>query len=155
MPLAFRLATPEDFPAAEKMVIDSFEPITWLKKLDQRYGPLNGLGWRQRWETRFAHAFRTQIALLGEEDGTLAAYASGNYDTAARVGFIDLLAVDRRFQGRGYGREMLRGMIDHFRSLGAGHVNLECLSDNDTGNSLYRSDGFEEVARSIRWWKRL
>ena len=153
--MTFRLARPEDYPRIEEMVIASFEPITWAKKLDERYGPPNGLDWRRRWQTRLAQAFATQIALLGEMDGALAAYASGTYDAATRAGFIDILAVDRRFQGRGYGRQMLRAMLDHFRSLGAEHAHLECLTDNEAGNQLYRTEGFEEVARSIRWWKNL
>ena len=36
----------------EDMVIESFEPITWLKKLDDRIGPLNGQDWRSRWHAR-------------------------------------------------------------------------------------------------------
>ena len=36
--------------------------------------------------------------------------------------------------------------------MGAAYVNLECLQDNDVGNSLSRSMGFVEVARSIRWF---
>lgn len=155
MSLSFRLATPADCPNLEPMVIDSFEPITWFKKVDDRFGPLNGRDWRQRWQARLAQAFRTQILLVGEAEGEIVAYASGAYNTDTRLGFIDLLAVDRRYQGRGYGREMLRGMLAHLRQLGAQHVHLECLADNDVGNHLYRSEGFVEVARSIRWFKKL
>jgi ribosomal protein S18 acetylase RimI-like enzyme len=35
---------------------------------------------------------------------------AGGVDGDDALAFIDLLAVDRRFQHRGYGREMLRGM---------------------------------------------
>jgi hypothetical protein len=34
---------------------------------------------------------------------------------------------------------------------GAVDANLDCLANNDPGNQLYRSEGFREVARSIRW----
>jgi ribosomal protein S18 acetylase RimI-like enzyme len=155
MPLRFRLAQPSEYSLLEELVIDSFEPITWIKKIDQRFGPLNGLDWRERWKLRMADALESQTVLVGESDGQIVAYASGTYDPRTRLGFIDLLAVDRRFQGRGYGREILRGMLGHLRELGATHVNLECLADNDVANNLYRSEGFEEVARSIRWWMRL
>ena len=64
--------------------------------------------------------------------------------------------MDRRFQGRGYGREMLRGMdAAHAEPGRAVHINLDCLTDNDAGNALYRSEGFEEVARQIRWFRKL
>ena len=139
----------------ERMIIDAFEPITWMKKADERFGPLNGRDWRQRWQSRVAHIFATQIVLLGETGGAIVAMASATIDPAARLGFIDLLAVDQRFQGRGYGREMLRGMLKHMKERGAVHAHLECLADNDAGNSLYRAEGFEEVARFIRWFIRI
>jgi hypothetical protein len=34
-------------------------------------------------------------------------------------------------------------------------VNLDCLTDNDSANALYASEGFEEVARHIRWFRKL
>ena len=45
---------------------------------------------------------------------------------------------------------MLRGAIEHFQQLGCQYVQLDCLTDNDTANALYRDEGFEEVARHIR-----
>ena len=155
MPLDFRIARASEFPQIEAMVIASFEPITWAKKLDARIGPLNGKDWRARWQTRMHHIFETQIILVGESAGELAAMASGTFDRDCALGFIELLAVDQRFQGRGYGRDMLRGMIAHFKSLGGVYVNLECLTDNDNANALYRSEGFEEVARQIRWFRKI
>ncbi len=155
MPLQFRPARPSDYPRLEKMVIDSFEPITWLKKVDDRFGPLNGKNWRERWRARFCHAFASQKTLVGEAGGRIVAYGSGNYDAEAKLGFIDLLCVDQRHQRKGYGREMLRGMMQFFREMGAEHVHLECLADNDAGNSLYRSEGFQEMARSVRWFAKI
>lgn len=155
MPLEIRLAEASDFAAIEALVIDSFEPITWQKKLDERIGPLNGRDWRARWQSRLAHVFQTQIVLLGESDGALAAMASGTLDRDSALGFIDILAVGREFQGRGLGREMLRGMMDHFQGLGCRYVHLDCLTDNESGNALYESEGFEEVARHIRWFRKI
>jgi len=155
MEISLRPATPADFAALEALVIDSFEPITWQKKLDQKIGPLNGRDWRQRWAARLRHIFATQVVLLGEAEGSLAAMATATIDRDAALGFIDVLAVGRNFQGRGLGRVMLRGMLDHLKSVGCNYVNLDCLTDNDAGNALYRSEGFEEVARHIRWFKRL
>lgn len=152
---AFRLATAADFAAAEALVLEAFEPITWQKQLDERVGPLNGHDWRARWHTRMQNIFVAQIVLLGELDGQLAALATGTVDANLALGFIDVLAVGRPFQGRGLGRQMLQGMIEHFRGLGCQYVNLECLCDNDTGNSLYQSEGFDEVARHIRWFRKI
>lgn len=153
--LSFRLATSADHPRLRRLIVDSFEPITWFKKLDEKLGPLNGVDWRGRWDTRLDKVFATQVILVGETEGEIAAAATGTLDTAVALGFIDLLAVDLKHQGKGYGRQMLRGMLDYFRSQGMQHANLECLTDNDRGNALYGSEGWEIVASSNRWFIQL
>lgn len=155
MALRFRMAAPSDYRALEKLTLESFEPITWLKKVDERFGPLNGKDWRTRWRKRFRRAFETQRVLVGEAEGAVVAFASGTIDEETRLGYIDLLAVDPRFHGKGYGREMLRGMLACFKEHGCVHAHLECLSDNDVGNSLYRSEGFTEMARSVHWFLKI
>src|SRR5258708_5061888 len=92
MPLAIRPAIASDLDAVQRLVMDSFEPITWQKKLDVQFGPLNGRDWRARWRSRLEKIFQTQIVLLGESDGLLAAMASGLVDRDSALGFIDVLA---------------------------------------------------------------
>lgn len=154
MPLRFRPAAPGEYADLETMVIDAFEPITWARTIDLRYGPPNGMDWRERWRRRMRDVFAAEIVLVGEAEGKVVTFASGTLD-AARIGFIDILCVHRDHQGRGYGRETLRAMLDHFRGLGALHCHLECLAGNEAGNRLYESEGFEEVARFLRWWIKL
>lgn len=155
MGLTVRPAGEDEYPAIEHLVIDSFEPITWQKKLDERVGRLCGRDWRQRWQARLQRIFQSQIVLVGHAEGALAAAASASLDHETALAFIDVLAVGRAFQGRGLGREMLRGTIEHLKQLGCQYVNLDCLTDNDAGNSLYASEGFEEVARHIRWFRKI
>jgi ribosomal protein S18 acetylase RimI-like enzyme len=50
---------------------------------------------------------------------------------------------------------MLQGALAHLKRLGGQFAQLDCLTTNLAGNALYRSEGFEEVARQIRWFKRL
>ncbi len=154
-PLLVRPAVSSDFPPLEALVIDSFEPITWQKKLDAAFGPLNGRSWRERWSARLKNIFATQIVLVGEADGQLAAMASATIDRDAALAFVDVLCVGRSFQGRGFGRQMLRAASDHYRQLGCRYINLDCLADNEAGNALYQSEGFQEVARHIRWFRKL
>src|SRR6478672_6040317 len=137
MQLTIRLATDNDHTALEKLVIDSFEPITWQKKLDADVGPLNGCDWRQRWANRLRKIFATQIVLVGEAEGRLAAMASATIDRESALGYIDVLCVGAGFQGRGLGRQMLRGVNEHLKTAGCQFVQLECLTTNEPGNSLY------------------
>jgi ribosomal protein S18 acetylase RimI-like enzyme len=155
MALEFRPATAAEQGQIEELVLESFEPITWFRKVDARFGPLNGRDWRTRWRARLQHIFETQTVLLGVGGGEIAAMSSGTLDRENTLAYIDLIAVDRRFRRRGYGREMLRGMMRHMQQQGARYVHLDCLSDNDTANALYRAEGFEEMARHIRWFRKI
>lgn len=155
MALTFRIASPQDHPGIERMVIASFEPISWVRKLQERFGPLNGQDWRASWRTRLGDAFASQIVLIGESGGELAAVACGKLDPVMAMAYIDILAVDRKFHGRGYGRETLRAMMAHFSGLGAQYVYLDCLTDNDNANALYRAEGFEAVMQQHRYFRKL
>ena len=155
MPLQIREASPADYDDVENMVVESFKPITWARTLDQRFGPLNGMDWRARWRLRLQKIFAEQIVLLGEADRVLVAMASGTIEKPTALAYIDLLAVAPGCQGHGYGRAMLNGCISHMRSLGAAYIHLDCLTNNDHANALYQAEGFEEVARQIRWFRKI
>jgi len=155
MVLNFRAARPEDYPRLQEMVIAGFEPITWARRVDQLFGPLNGKDWRERWRRRLAEVFAKQHVLVGEIQEQLVSMASASVDAEYRLGYIDLLAVHPQFQGRGYGRQTLRAMLAYLKQQGCEHVHLECLADNEAGNRLYRCEGFTEVAQFIRWFIRL
>ena len=155
MTLSLRPAELEDHVLIEQLVIDAFEPITWQKKLDGRFGPLAGSDWKQHWRARLRRVLETQIVLVGEADGALCGVTTATIERESALAFIDILAIARDFQGRGLGREMLRETIEHLRRMGCRYVHLDCLTDNDVGNALYQSEGFEEVARHIRWFRRI
>lgn len=153
MQLQIREAQPADHACLESLVLQSFEPITWQKKLDATWGPLNGCDWQERWRLRLSKIFAEQVVLVGEVEHELAAMATASIDRRAALAFLDVLAVGRNYQGRGLGRQMLRQAIAHYGTLGCKYVHLDCLVDNDVGNALYEAEGFREVARHIRWFK--
>lgn len=155
MVLAFREPSAADHDAIVAMVVRSFEPISWYRKLDARLEPLNGRAWDRRLEDRVRDALARQYVIIGEREGRLATYASGEYDARSRAAFLELLAVTRGEQGAGLGRETLREFERRMVEKGALYLHLDCLTDNDAGNRLYESEGFFEAARQIRWFKKI
>lgn len=155
MSLQFRPADPSEYDHLKEMIIDTFEPITWSKLADEQFGLMNGLDWRARWQLQLEKVFDAQIILVGESEGAVVACATGTYDEATAMGFIDILAVAPQHQGKGHGRNMLRGMMQHFKAMGAIYAHLDCLTTNEVGNRLYASEGFEEGMRTIRWLRKI
>jgi ribosomal protein S18 acetylase RimI-like enzyme len=155
MSLVIRLAKSSDYKRLEQLIIESFEPITMFRKVDEHYGPLKGKDWRDRWRVRLRKVFDTQHILVGELEGDIVACASGTVDSETGLAFLDLLGVDGRFQGRGFGRDMLTTFMSYMKEQGAEHLHLDCLADNHKGNKLYGSEGFEQLGGSVHWYIKL
>lgn len=155
MPLIFREPTPADHDALIAMVVASFEPVSWYRRLDATLGPLNGRTWDKRFEDRVRDGLATQSACIGEDGGVIMTYAAGSYDERSRAAFLDLLAVAPGAQGKGLGRAALREFERRMQQRGALYLHLDCLTYNEAGNRLYESEGFFEAARQIRWFKKI
>ena len=155
LPIQIRAAGEQDYAGIEKLIIEAFEPVTWARTLEKKFGLLNGLDWQARWKLRIGKILAEQIILVGEVDDVLTAVSTSTVDNAAALAYIDILAIAPGQQGHGYGREMLRATIRQVQQLGACWVHLDCLATNDGANALYESEGFEEVARHIRWFRRI
>ena len=57
------------------------------------------------------------------------------------------LMIDRRFQGRGYGKAALASALDYIRTYPCGKAESCCLSyepENEAAKALYHSFGFRE-----------
>ena len=154
MPLTFREPDPTDHEAIVAMVVASFGPVTWYRKLDANLEPLNGRTWDERFEDRVRDALATQYVVIGETDGRLESFTSGTYDERSKAAFLDLLAVAPSAQGKGLGREALREFERRMQARGALYLHLDCLTNNGA-NKLYEAEGFFEAARHIRWFKKI
>lgn len=62
--------------------------------------------------------------------------------------YVQRLMIDRRFQGRGYGRAAMVEMLGLIRENGAcEEIRLTVAPDNANAQNLYRSLGFEDTGR--------
>ena len=55
--------------------------------------------------------------------------------------------IDKRYQGRGYGKEALRQAIEFIRTFSCGkaeYCRISCEPENEVAKKLYASLGFEE-----------
>jgi len=73
---------------------------------------------------------------------------------AADEGEIANLAVSPSAWGGGVGRALLGAALDVASSRGASAVYLEVRDSNERARRLYRSNGFEEVGRRRRYYRR-
>ena len=88
------------------------------------------------------------VALEGEE-----VLGYGGLALAGADADVQTIGVARAAQGRGLGRRLLRALLDAARAGGATHVLLEVRADNEPAQALYRSEGFEQIARRARYYE--
>lgn len=81
--------------------------------------------------------------------------ASGAIEKPTVLAYIELLALRLTRGSRLRPRDTEWPYLSHATSLGAKYIRLDCLIDNDHANALYQVEGFQEVARQIRWFRKI
>ncbi len=79
------------------------------------------------------------------EDGVIAGYCEFLIEKGA--GYIESIAIDRKFRRRGLGVMALRFMIERITELNLVEINLHVRTDNIAAVSLYEKEGF--VKKSV------
>lgn len=79
-------------------------------------------------------------------------YGYGVLSSGAGEAHILNICVAPEFQGRGYGRRILRRLIDLARWHGAARIFLEVRPSNPVAIRLYDSMGFNEIGRRPRYY---
>ena len=123
-----------DVPAVADLEAELFAPSAWTEVMIRE--ELGGLG-------------RFYVGV--DDDAGLAGYAGSWFD--GDVTQVMTIGVARRAQRRGLGRVLLHALLDRAVADGATAVLLEVAVDNEPALTLYRSEGFEVLARRRRYYQ--
>jgi ribosomal protein S18 acetylase RimI-like enzyme len=82
------------------------------------------------------------LFLVGILDEKVIATVMGGYE--GHRGWINYLAVDPGFQGKGYGRLMMEAIEQRIRLKGCPKINLQVRATNKTVIQFYRSLGYTD-----------
>lgn len=83
--------------------------------------------------------------LVAEDAGELVGYAGLLCPVGAHEGDVQTIAVLATARRAGLGRRLLRALVAAAAERGAREVFLEVRADNPAAQSLYHSEGFEEI----------
>jgi ribosomal protein S18 acetylase RimI-like enzyme len=81
------------------------------------------------------------LFLIGKLKDKIIAVVMGGFD--GRRGYVHHLAVERKFQKRGYGKMMLNELIKKFRSMGVHKIHLFIEKSNINVISFYKNLGWQ------------
>lgn len=91
--------------------------------------------------------------LVDEHEGSIIGYGGVRALQGSNDADIQTIAFDAEHRGAGRGRALLRALLDAAVERGAREVFLEVRADNPGAEGLYRSEGFEEIARRPRYYQ--
>ncbi len=147
---------PDDLPRLRDLAMAAFVGVSISQGLEQLFGTINGHNWQWRKGKEIdadatADPSGVFVAVLADRTELIVGFITSRQDTDAGIGSIPNLVVAEDYRGQGLGRELILHVLQQFRDSGLTHARIETLAQNDAGNSLYRSVGFQEVARQIHF----
>ena len=122
----------------------------------QRFRPLNAAEER-RWLETLHERSEDHVFGVALRDGDRLVGTCGLHGVALpnRRGQLGIAIGDREQQGKGYGAEAIRLLLDYaFATLGLHRVGLDVYENNVRGIRCYEKVGFrrEGTRREARWW---
>jgi ribosomal-protein-alanine N-acetyltransferase len=153
MDILYREFLQEDLPRIKVITIEAFDGVSIDRNIDTLLGPAGAQNWQQRKAKHLDADLERDEAmiLVAEVDQLVIGYISTWIDRAAQQGFIPNLAVDHAWRGKGIGRSLIQRCLAYFRQQRVAQVRIETLDQNEVGQRLYPSLGFQEVARQIHY----
>jgi diamine N-acetyltransferase len=96
-------------------------------------------------QSKFYPTWVCLAAYAGEVPVGFAMYGIEEDDNSL---WIIRMMIDEKFQGNGYGREILREVVEHIKSRNLiEEIYLSFVPGNDTARKLYESHGFKDTGR--------
>lgn len=88
-----------------------------------------------------------------ESGGAVVGYAGLRAPAGSSDGDVQTIAVAAASRGNGWGRMLLRALLDEAARRGVRDMFLEVRADNPVAQSLYASEGFVPIGRRARYYQ--
>ena len=144
---------PDDLSTLKRITVAAFDGVSIDQGMQTFFGTIEG----HDWQWRKARHLDEDVArdpsgiFVAEIDGRIVGCITTWQDREAGIGHIPNLAIEADCRGQGLGRQLIEFALQHFRDAGLTHAKIETLEQNATGQHLYTTLGFREVARQIHF----
>ena len=155
--MTIRVYQPSDLETMLRITVEGFDGTAIEQHIERLCGIIDGHDWRWRKAREIEVDCKANPGgvFVAEEGGVVCGYITTRVDPKAGKGRIPNLAVDAAAQGHGLGRRLIEHALDYFRAEGMAVAVIETMSNNATGQHLYPSCGFNEIARQIHYAMKL
>lgn len=146
-----------DLAALKALTVSAFEGVTLEKNVEDALGVLNGRDWRWRKARHIDEDVQANPAgvFVAEFQGEVVGYITTRLDRDTGKGRIPNLAVSASMRGQGLGRRLIEHALNYFRGEGMAYAMIETMHQNEIGQHLYPSCGFQPVAMQVHFAQKL
>ena len=150
--MQIRRIAPEDVAHCETFGIEAFRPV--FASFRHYYGESLFNALRPDWENKQAEYIREVCSDTAKDnwvavvDERVVGFIVLKTEPEARLGQIEIMAVDPEYQGDGVGTALTRFGVDRLRELGMAQAIVGTGSDpsHDPARQVYLKAGFEPMA---------
>lgn len=141
----------EEYPVLLDILRDSFAVGSADKRLEDKFGKLNGFSW---WERKSVDIMK-QVedfpdgVFIEELEGEIAGFITTFIDKKFLVGRIWTLCIKSKFQGQGLGTRLLKHALNMFKENNISLVRIEVVDDNPKAIELYEKLGFKPFSSIV------
>ncbi|MBI82891.1 MAG: hypothetical protein CMJ81_06825 [Planctomycetaceae bacterium] len=142
-----------DADRLKQITVEAFDGVSIAHNIEKQFGAIHG----RDWQWRKAREIDDDIGkdpegiFVAEINSLVVGYVTTWIDADTGMGYIPNLAVDSQYRGHGLGKKLLKRAISRFSADQITHARIETLEQNEVGQSLYPSLGFQPVARQVHY----
>ncbi len=146
-----RTAKKEEYTLLPDILRDSFASGSADKRLEDKFGRVNGFDW---WERKSEDIIK-QIedfpagVFVEELEGEIAGFMTTYIDAKFSVGRICTISVKPEYQGRGIGTRFIKHALNMFKEYELKLARIEVMEENPKALELYKKLGFEPFANLV------
>ncbi len=148
---------PSDLETLRQITAICFEGVSIDKNIEDKFGVINGLDWKQRKMPHINDDVEANAAgvFVAEVDGAVVGYITTYLNHRTKIGGIPNLSVHPQSQQQGLGTQLIDTALAYLKEEGMLYARIETLEQNQIGTAFYPKMGFVEIARQVHYIRQL
>lgn len=136
----YTLCKPEDIKQIADIAYDSF--VNDRFHADANFDKQKVKERKRAWAVNACNGYCDAV-LTVYSDKNVAGFVACKIDKEKKIGWIDLIAVDGLFRGKGYGLQLLESAKSYFYQKGYSYICVTTQDSNKASMSMYLHSGFK------------
>lgn len=136
----YGLCKPEDIKQIGDIAYESF--VNDRFHADANFDKQKVKERKRAWAVNSCNGYADAV-ITAYVDGKVAGFVACKIDKEKKLGWIDLIAVDKQFRGKGQGLQLLENAKSYFHKKGCAYACVTTQASNEASMAMYLRSGFK------------